>query len=204
MIDFWEALGRMAAKPTFLQEILTAIGPNPNIEVITGYWQNPNSNYFSLVKDPTNTNNVRQLMSTECEGRPISLMGVGEMILAVYTPAQQDRITTVAKAIAASNAAFQLTQWGYVALGAMIIDAPLLAALIGVEPHSEFDTNGLGAVLPVDRTALDPVMRLIGPAGLVQEAQQFSATWGTVCLAKFAFFNTYQHPVVRPTGLLNQ
>jgi hypothetical protein len=200
MIDFWEALGRMAANQTFLNQVLTAIG-TPTIEVLTGYWQpgTANSNYFSLVPDATNTNNVRQLMSAECEGRPISLMGVGEMVLAVYTPEQKKRISSVATAIANSNAAFQLTQWGYVALGAMIIDSPLLSNLTGVEPHTEFDNNGFSIVPAADRTALDPVMRLIPTEG----ATDFSATWGTVCLAKFAFFQTYQHPVVRPTGLLD-
>ena|ERR1700733_13793164 len=179
MIDAWEIIGRLLTDADFETAVFGGVYSGP-------YPMNT-SNRVSIPK--TDYDALQAAVSSKVKG-PMSLMALGEILVAMRVPNFRNVLAALAKAIAATgvNTAGRDPVF-YQALGASMVDMQLLAQI--PNRFQKFGFN-LGAAQP-DATTI------VTDSAVTAAAQPFcDACWERGCSLKTIFWPAHVHPVENP------
>jgi hypothetical protein len=196
MLDFWEALGRMATSSDCCTAVYAAVKTNdpggyptaafnpaagakfPNIGL-----QIPSADYTAM----------RSAVMKYTDG-PISMMALGELIMIVADSRFRALNNTLIKAIAASGAKTgPFSKLYYSALGCMLLDSKIRMAFAG--DGANFDLNGYSSLTSPERASLT---QLALDASVGPDADQVCALyWGVSCADLQTYYDGHLHPVVK-------
>ena len=182
MIDAWEVFGRMFTNATFRGAIYQAAAATPAVTQNTRA-QFKQADYTTMLA----------AVRTVITGRPISLMGLGEILwpLAASNSATfQQHVNAIATLLTQINqqSGIAITSGDYnfyVALAAMTVDENLRNDLLtiptggGADP---FDTFGYATLSANDRSALRSLFTWTSPAAAAGAAPDLQLAANTLCL----------------------
>lgn len=189
MIDFWELMGRMLTDQNFLNAVL-------------GYRATPA--FTPAVANPMNQriaipqadyDNMRTIVCgarAPMQGKPVSLMALGEILYVLTKPNFASRARAACAALNGLLAP-QVTQQApfYQALGAMTLDGSLRAEMAD---GGRFAQNGFGNVDQADQTNLSNYLRT-GSGGEQAITALCGAGWQNDCNDKMLFWANHTHPI---------
>jgi hypothetical protein len=179
MTDAWEIVGRLLTDADFETAVFGGVYSGP-------YPMNT-SNRVSIPQADFDT--LRSAVSTKVKG-PLSLMGLGEILVAMRIANFRNVLDALAKTIANTgvNTAGRDPVF-YQALGATMVDRQLMAQIPGKFQNFGFN---LGAAQP-DATTI------VTDNNVIAAMLPFcAACWEKGCLLKTLFWPEHVHPVENP------
>jgi len=179
MTDAWEIVGRLLTDVAFETAVFGAAYSGPYPMNASNRVSIPETDYKAL----------KAAVSTKVKG-PISLMALGEILVAMRLPNFRSALDTLAKAIAAAGANTTGQEpIFYQALGATLVDMQLLAQIPNKFQNFGFDLGG----------AQPDATKIVTDNHVIAAAQPFcNSCWAKGCLMKTIFWSDHIHPVENP------
>jgi len=176
MIDAWEIVGRLVTDAAFETAVFAINYATPYAVNLSNRAQIPKPDFDAL----------RAVVATRLTG-PISLMALGEILVAMRAPNFKATLDQLAAAIANTGVnTGGRTPMFYTALGATMVDSKLRAVIAGNFPAYGFKLDG---------DAPDAA-KIITDAGVGPKADAFCAScWSKGCNLKTVFWDAHIHPV---------
>ncbi len=200
MVDAWEIFGRLATDDAFRRAIFK--GPfQPHYAIDKCCCAIVLNEDYDRARDIINQHGLR--------GRPISLMALGELLVARTVQGFMDAVQKLASSITDAAGSLNIAIGGrsvlfYTAFGAMIVDKQFRSRALA--SANAFDLLGFCAVLPADRTDL---RQLFGYEVGEQKTMVVSGAsdqfcnlfWEPHCNLRTVFYLGHVHPVANPQRL---
>jgi hypothetical protein len=145
MIDAWEVMGRLLTDDVFRAAVFAAAPTTrPSVNQAT------RATYRMDAFTSLNT-----AIRTVITDRPLSLMGLGEILWPLGSDDFRKKLTIAAQVVIQTGINMnRVNYYFYAALGAMMVDGQLRQNLKSSSPYSPFDTWGWGQLALADRQAL--------------------------------------------------
>ena len=198
MIDTWEIVGLLVTNHSFLKDFFATKVSAPDWSKLdtTMRWAIPLEDYEAM----------RQTVERYYDG-PVSLMALGELIVARAYPKFEARLTALADAVPHVAGGAKLSKrdpYFYVGLGAMSLDGVLRNDLRGTDSaHPQFDTAGFSRVKVTDRALLVKIFDQGNTANPAADGVcDPDGSWNPDCYAKTLAWEDHMHPLsgVAPTA----
>jgi hypothetical protein len=175
MIDAWEIVGRLATDRAFATTVFGA-------KYTTPYQSTPNNR--AVIPGP-DYDALRKQVRTKIAG-PVSLMALGELLVAMRLPGVKDSLDKLAAAIDATGVKTAgRSPMFYAALGASLVDMNLRTQIPG-------NFGNFGFNLGADEA---DATKIITDPGVQKLGQDFCKTcWSEGCLMKTIFWPAHVHP----------
>jgi hypothetical protein len=182
MIDAWEMVGRLLTDNAFETAVFGGVYSGPYPMNTCNRVQIPQKDYDTL----------QAAARTKMQG-PLSLMALGEVLVAMRVPNFRNALDGLARAITATgvNTAGRDPVF-YQALGASMVDMRLLAQIPNNFQNFGFNLGG----------AQPDATRIVTDNGVTTAAKAFCGTcWARGCNLKTILWPEHVHPVEDPMTL---
>jgi hypothetical protein len=187
MVDFWEVFGRIVTNKKLRKELCKTC---PDIDFKTTTF--PNFTNVGLNIDKKHYDNARTIVSCYVTDGPVSMMALGELLMALSSKEFRKRAEELATAIVEcgvnTNGASRLF---YVALGCMLLDENIRNAFA----NGFFDRYQYGALGGLERDALATLANAADVSSTATQACYLF--WGTACGDFQTFYRGHLHPIVQ-------
>jgi len=180
MIDAWEIIGRVLTDADFRNTVLKCGSTKPYPVNATSRADIPDDDYDRL----------RDAVGTKVKG-PISLMALGEMLIAMRIPGLKEPLGKLAAAICNTGVnTTDRTPLFYAALGAAMVDQELLKQL-------PYDVKRFG--FDLTQKDEDDLKNIITDQNVIDAEDPFCMScWSEGCNLKMLYWEGHLHPIENP------